>query len=87
MSNPAEIHPAPAGFAGPDTITAEAYARDYARSVQDPDAFWGEAARRLDWFRAPTVIRCRLSPSWSIPSSAASGASSAGRCPYPWLAT
>jgi len=57
MSNPAEIHPAPAGFAGPGTITAEAYARDYARSVQDPDAFWGEAAKRLDWFKPPTKIR------------------------------
>ncbi|MDR6992214.1 acetyl-CoA synthetase [Luteimonas sp. 3794] len=57
MSHSAETYPAPAGFAGPATITAEAYARDYARSVQDPDAFWGEAAKRLDWFKAPTKIR------------------------------
>ncbi|PBJ83891.1 acetate--CoA ligase [Lysobacteraceae bacterium NML93-0399] len=57
MSNPAETYAAPTGFAGPDTITADAYARDYARSVQDPDAFWGEAAKRLDWFKPPTKIR------------------------------
>jgi len=57
MSSSAEVHPVPAGFAGPDTITAEAYARDYARSVQDPDGFWREAAQRLDWFKAPTKIR------------------------------
>ena len=57
MSNPAETYAAPTGFAGPGTITADAYARDYARSVQDPDAFWGEAAKRLDWFKPPTKIR------------------------------
>ena len=57
MSHSAETYPAPAGFAGPDTITAADYARDYARSVQEPDAFWGEAAKRLDWFKVPTKIR------------------------------
>lgn len=57
MSNSAEIHPVPAGFAGPGTITRADYDRDYARSVQDPDAFWGEAAKRLHWDRAPTIVR------------------------------
>lgn len=57
MSSSAEIHPVPAGFAGPKTIGPDDYARDYARSVQDPDAFWGEAAKRLHWDRAPTIVR------------------------------
>ena len=57
MSNAAELYPVPAGFAGPATIGTSEYERQYARSVQDPDAFWGEAARRLDWFRPPTRIR------------------------------
>ncbi|UNK42912.1 acetate--CoA ligase [Luteimonas sp. S4-F44] len=57
MSSPEERHPVPAGFAGPDTITQDDYARDYARSVQDPEAFWGEIAQRLDWYRPPTRIR------------------------------
>ncbi|NYZ63469.1 acetate--CoA ligase [Luteimonas deserti] len=57
MSNPAELHPVPSGFAGPGTISRAGYERDYARSVQDPDAFWGEAARRLQWDRAPTRVR------------------------------
>ena len=57
MSNSAEIHPVPAGFAGPGTIGPDDYARDYARSVQTPDAFWGEAAKRLHWDRAPTIVR------------------------------
>ena len=25
--------------------------------IQDPDAFWGEEARRIDWFREPTRIK------------------------------
>ena len=57
MSSSAEIHPVPAGFAGPKTIGPDDYARDYARSVQDPDAFWGEAAKRLHWDRTPTIVR------------------------------
>jgi acetyl-CoA synthetase len=51
------IHPVPAGFAGPDSITAEQYARDYARSIADPDGFWAEVAQRIDWFRKPGTIR------------------------------
>jgi acetyl-CoA synthetase len=51
------IHPAPSGFAGPDSITAAQYERDYARSVSDPDGFWRDVAGRIDWFKAPTKIR------------------------------
>ena len=36
--------------------TAE-YQRLYTRSVDEPDAFWGEAAKRLDWMRAPTQVK------------------------------
>jgi acetyl-CoA synthetase len=36
------------------TIDALEYERLYAESIRDPDAFWGRAARRLDWMRAPT---------------------------------
>ncbi|ODT01585.1 MAG: acetate--CoA ligase [Erythrobacter sp. SCN 62-14] len=32
----------------------EDYARMYQRSVEDPDGFWLEQAKRLDWMRAPT---------------------------------
>ncbi|MFU7528485.1 acetate--CoA ligase [Qipengyuania sp. ASV99] len=34
--------------------SGEDYAQDYARSIADPDGFWLEQARRLDWFAAPT---------------------------------
>src|SRR5688572_5099244 len=33
------------------------YQEMYARSVEDPDAFWADAARRLDWYKAPTRIK------------------------------
>ena len=40
--------------------TAHANLADYeamcARSLEDPDGFWAEQARRIDWFRMPTRI-------------------------------
>ena len=34
----------------------EEYQRLYRESVEDPAAFWGRQAERLDWFRAPDQI-------------------------------
>ena len=51
------IHPAPAAFAAAAAIQPDDYRRDYARSLADPDAFWLEASRRLEWMRAPTQVR------------------------------
>ena len=40
------------------TLTTKAQYDDlYARSLSDPDAFWAEQARRLDWFKFPTKIK------------------------------
>ena len=44
----------PADFAANARITRDDYARKYAESLRDPDAFWMDAAKRLDWMRAPT---------------------------------
>ena len=35
----------------------DAYLAMYKRSVEDPEGFWAEQARRIDWFRAPTRIK------------------------------
>ena len=35
--------------------TAEQYRELYQRSIDDPDGFWLEQARRLDWSTAPTL--------------------------------
>src|SRR2546427_2501555 len=38
-------------------IDAAKYQEMYARSIKDPNAFWAEQAKRLDWYRAPTKIK------------------------------
>ena len=38
-------------------IDADGYAKLYAASVADPDAFWGEQAQALDWITPPTRIK------------------------------
>ena len=49
----AELIPPPASAHEGTHCTAEEYEALYARSLADPDGFWGEQARRLDWFTAP----------------------------------
>jgi propionyl-CoA synthetase len=38
------------------------YAREFQRSLADPDGFWGEAAKDIDWYQPPTVVLDRSSP-------------------------
>src|SRR5436190_19719418 len=52
-----EIHPVPPGFAAQARITADAYARDYERSLADPDGFWGEQGQRLAWRTPYTQVK------------------------------
>jgi len=42
---------------GDAPIDDAAYARLYAQSMRDPDAFWARAAERLDWITPPTRIK------------------------------
>ena len=32
------------------------YADEFERSITDPESFWADAARAIDWYREPTVI-------------------------------
>ena len=32
------------------------YAEEFHRSIADPESFWGDAARAIDWYREPSVI-------------------------------
>ncbi|QIL19535.1 acetate--CoA ligase [Thermomonas sp. HDW16] len=52
-----DLYPVPDDFAAKATIRRDDYERLYAESLRDPDAFWGEAAKRLDWMRAPTQVK------------------------------
>jgi acetyl-CoA synthetase len=38
-------------------VNAAQYEEIYARSVADPDGFWGEQARRLDWIKPFTSVK------------------------------
>ena len=38
-------------------INADGYAKMYAASVADPDAFWGEQGKRLDWIQPYTRVK------------------------------
>jgi len=38
-------------------VTAAQYDEQYAASVNDPEAYWAEQAKRLDWMKAPTEIK------------------------------
>ncbi|UUL81265.1 acetate--CoA ligase [Sphingomonas qomolangmaensis] len=43
------IHRVPAEWATSAKIDAAGYAERYERSISDPDGFWAEEAKRLDW--------------------------------------
>src|SRR6266568_4878254 len=38
------------------------YEQEFRRSLSDPEGFWGDAARLIDWYRAPTVVLDRSRP-------------------------
>ncbi|MBD9471173.1 acetate--CoA ligase [Pseudoxanthomonas sp. PXM01] len=52
-----DLYPVKPEFAAKTRITREQYQRDYQASITDPEAFWGKAAERLDWFKKPTQIK------------------------------
>ncbi|MCP5086607.1 MAG: acetate--CoA ligase [Rhodobacteraceae bacterium] len=52
-----DLYPPSAEFAANAHIDAAKYEEMYQASINDPDAFWGEAAKRLDWIKTPTKVR------------------------------
>ncbi len=52
-----KVHPVPSAFATAERMPPDEYRRRYADSLRDPEAFWAEAAKRLDWIKPPTKIR------------------------------
>jgi acetyl-CoA synthetase len=57
MDDMTHIYPVPAEFAARARVDAARYTADYARSVSDPAAFWGEIGRRLDWIRPYSRVK------------------------------
>ncbi len=51
-----DTYPVPAEWAARAKVSMARYAAEYARSLAEPDAYWAEQARRLDWITPPTRI-------------------------------
>jgi len=52
-----EVYSVPAELAKSALINAETYAAWYERSIRDPEGFWAEHGRRLDWIKPFTQVR------------------------------
>lgn len=52
-----EYFPVPAEWQKTAKITAEKYDQMYEQSIKDPDAFWGEMGKRLDWVKPYTKVK------------------------------
>ncbi|MGH8084875.1 MAG: acetate--CoA ligase [Lysobacter sp.] len=57
INPPTTVYPVKPEFAADTRITRDDYQRLYAQSLEQPDAFWGKVAKRLDWMKAPTQIK------------------------------
>tara|TARA_R110002020_G_scaffold309301_1_gene525040 strand:+ start:175552 stop:177498 length:1947 start_codon:yes stop_codon:yes gene_type:complete len=57
MSEANKTYPVPAGFAANANLTPEKYREMYAASIADPEAFWGEHGKRLDWMTPYTTVK------------------------------
>ena len=56
MSDP-ELYPVPAEWAKRAHMDRAAYQAARKAAAENPDAFWAEQAKRLDWITPPTVIK------------------------------
>ncbi|TAM59660.1 MAG: acetate--CoA ligase [Rhodanobacter sp.] len=52
-----KLYPVKPEFAAKARIGKDDYTRLYAESISDPEGFWNRVAQRLDWVKAPTVIK------------------------------
>jgi len=51
------IHPVTADWQARAFIDAATYKDMYARSIADPDAFWSEEGKRIDWIKPYTKVK------------------------------
>ena len=51
------IYPVPAEWAETALVNEARYQEMYRRSVEDPDGFWREEARRIDWIKPFTKVK------------------------------
>ncbi len=52
-----KVYAVPAEWAARAWVDGQAYQAMYKRSVEDPDGFWGEMGRRIDWIKPYTKVK------------------------------
>jgi acetyl-CoA synthetase len=52
-----KIYPVPDKWAQNALIDAQKYKSMYEQSIADPDGFWAEQAKAIDWIKQPTIIK------------------------------
>ena len=52
-----DLHPVPEAWANSAHINADKYHEMYQASVNDPEAFWGEHGKRIDWIKPYTKVK------------------------------
>jgi acetyl-CoA synthetase len=52
-----KLYPVKPEFAARARVRKADYARMYDASIRDPESFWGEVGRRIDWIKPPTTIK------------------------------
>ncbi len=57
MSEDVKTYPVPEAFAAKSNLDAAGYKEMYARSIADPEKFWGEQGKRLTWMKDYSVIK------------------------------
>jgi len=51
------VHPVPSEWAKKAHIDNDKYLEMYEASIKDPDAFWGEHGKRIDWIKPYTKVK------------------------------
>ena len=46
-----ELYPVPSDWAAKARITKDNYDAQYPGSIADPEAFWAETGKRIDWIK------------------------------------
>lgn len=52
-----KIHPCPEAFKSAANLDKACYDQLYAASIADPEGFWGEQGKRIDWIRPYTKVK------------------------------
>jgi acetyl-CoA synthetase len=52
-----KVYTVPAEWAARAYLDNEKYLAMYKRSLEDPNGFWGEAGKRIDWIKPYTKVK------------------------------